>query len=69
MTNHRARGTKLELPLWMVEGLAANPSKDYISVDVPKTFKVSINNPRVLYDPLTNYRRSSERSCPQIRWW
>ena len=53
----------------MVEGLAANPSKDYISVDVPKTFKVSINNPRVLYDPLTNYRRSSERSCPQIRWW
>ena len=43
MTNHRARGTKLELPLWMVEGLTANQARNYVSVDVPKTFKVSSN--------------------------
>jgi len=34
-----ARGTKLELPLWMVEGLAANQAQNYVSVDVPKTFR------------------------------
>ena len=43
MTNHRAKGTKLELPLWMVEGLTANSARHYVSVDVPKTFKVCIN--------------------------
>ena len=33
------RGTKLELPLWMVEGLTDYKARNYITVDVPKTFK------------------------------
>ena len=34
-----ARATRLELPLWMVEGLTANQARNYVSVDVPKTFR------------------------------
>ena len=34
-----ARGTKLELPFWCVEGLKSNQARSYISVDIPKTFK------------------------------
>ena len=35
----QGRGTKLELPLWMVEGLTDNKARNYVTVDVPKTFK------------------------------
>lgn len=35
-----ARGTKLELPYWCVEGLnKSDQSRSYLMVDIPKTFK------------------------------
>ena len=34
-----ARGTKLELPYWCVEGLRSNQARSYLAVDIPKTFK------------------------------
>ena len=34
-----ARGTKLELPYWCVEGLKSNQARSYLQVDIPKTFK------------------------------
>merc|ERR1712098_248615 len=34
-----ARGSKMELPFWMVEGLRSNQARNYVSVDIPKTFK------------------------------
>ena len=34
-----ARGTKLELPYWCVEGLVSNKARSYLQVDIPKTFK------------------------------
>ena len=34
-----ARGTKLELPYWCVDGLRSNQSRSYLTVDIPKTFK------------------------------
>ena len=34
-----AKGTKLELPYWMVEGLRSNIDRNYVTVEVPKTLK------------------------------
>jgi len=34
-----AKGSKMELPFWMVEGLRSNQARNYVSVDIPKTYK------------------------------